>query len=266
METHNVVVRRIRVLRGPNIYAYMPVLHIIMDVGPYDELPSSDFPGFTERLTAWLPGLQKHECSLKRPGGFMERLQRGTYLPHICEHVTLELQSLMGFNVTFGRARGTVERGVYNVVIAYKEEEPVRAAFETALRLTLAAMHDEPFDIKAELERLLTIADEYRLGPSTGAIVTAARRRGIPVLRLTPQGSLIQLGYGVHQKRVQASETSMTSSIAVDLCQEKPFTNAILRRVGVPVPEGQTVKSAAEAWDVAQGIGLPVVVKPADGN
>src|SRR5690606_33182173 len=104
-----------------------PVLHIIMDIGPYEEQPSSDFPGFVERITDWLPGLQKHECSLGYPGGFIERLHRGTYLAHICEHITLELQNLMGFSVSFGRARGTGKTGVYQVVIAYKEEEPARA-------------------------------------------------------------------------------------------------------------------------------------------
>src|SRR5690606_5102948 len=148
---NRVVVREMRVLRGPNLYAYMPALQITMDIGPYEELPSNVFPGFVERLVNWLPGLHKHECSLKRPGGFIERLERGTYLGHIVEHITLELQSLMGFRVAFGRARGTGERGVYRVIIEYKEEEPARAAFETALRLTLAAMHDEPFDIQAEL-------------------------------------------------------------------------------------------------------------------
>lgn len=263
---NRVVVREMRVLRGPNLYAYMPALQITMDIGPYEELPSNVFPGFVERLVNWLPGLHKHECSLKRPGGFIERLERGTYLGHIVEHITLELQSLMGFRVAFGRARGTGERGVYRVIIEYKEEEPARAAFETALRLTLAAMHDEPFDIQAELERLLTIADEYRLGPSTAAIVAAAKRRNIPIMRITPNRGLVQLGYGVYQRRIQASETSLTSSIAVDLCQEKLLTNHMLRRVGVPVPEGEIVKSAAEAWEVAQALGLPVVVKPADGN
>src|SRR5215203_4831517 len=169
MKTHGVDVRAIGVLCGPNLYAYMPVLQITLDIGPYEEQPSNTFPGFVERLVAWLPGLQKHECSLKRPGGFVERLERGTYLGHIVEHITLELQSLMGFNVSYGRARGTGERGVYRVIIEYKEEEPARAAFATALRLTLAAMHDEPFDMAAELEALLTLADEYRLGPSTAA-------------------------------------------------------------------------------------------------
>jgi len=266
MKTHGVDVRSLRVLRGPNLYAYMPVLHIVMDIGPYEDRPSNSFPGFVERLTTWLPGLQKHECSVGRPGGFIERLRRGTYLGHITEHITLELQGLMGFDVAFGRARGTGEHGVYNVLIAYREEEPAKAAFETALRLVLAAMHDEPFNLDAELERLLEIADEHRLGPSTDAIVRAARRRHIPVLRLTPGGSLIQLGYGVYQKRIMASETSNTSAIAVDICQEKPLTNRMLRAVGVPVPDGGTVRSSDDAWNVAQEIGLPVVVKPENGN
>jgi len=263
---YGVQVQNIRVLRGASIYAYMPILHITLDVGPYDLQGSDSFPGFTERLVAWLPGLQKHECSLGHPGGFIERLQRGTYLGHIAEHVTLELQTLMGFDVSFGRARGTGKPGIYTVLIAYKEEEPARQAFDTALRLTLAAMHDLPFDIEAETEHLLAVADKYRLGPSTGAIVDAARKRGIPVLRLTPTGGLVQLGYGVHQRRIQASETSFTSAITVDICQDKLMTNRLLRTVGVLVPEGRTVQTADEAWEVAEAVGLPVVVKPVDGN
>lgn len=263
---HGVEIRSIKALRGPNLYAYMPVLHIVLDVGRYEELPSSDIPGFTERLVAWLPGLEKHECSVGHPGGFIERLKRGTYLAHITEHVTIELQGMVGFEVTFGRARGTGERGVYDVVIAYKEEEPARVAFDMALRLTLAAMNDQPFDLPAELEHLMNVSDEYRLGPSTAAIVRAARKRSIPVLRLTPTSSLVQLGYGVYQRRIQASETSYTSAIAVEMCQEKTLTNGMLSRVGVPVPEGRAVSSEDEAWETAQDIGLPVVVKPEDGN
>jgi cyanophycin synthetase len=266
MRSDDVTVRSVRVLRGPNLYAYMPVLHIVLDTGPYEERPSNSFPGFVDRLATWLPGIRTHQCSLGRPGGFVERLERGTYLAHIAEHVTLELQGVMGFDVSFGRARGTGERGVYDVIIAYKEEEPAKAAFETALRLVLAAMHDEPFDVAAEIEALLKIAEEYRLGPSTAAIVSAARRRGIPVVRLTPKEGLVQLGYGKYQKRIRASETSNTSAIAVDMCQEKPLTNMMLRTVGVPVPDGRAVRSEDEAWQAAREIGLPVVVKPEDGN
>src|SRR5690242_6829809 len=194
MEAHGVVVRATKVLRGPNIAAYMPVIHVTLDIGPYEDHPSTDCPGFVERLTAWLPGLAAHECGVGRPGGFVERLRGGTYLGHIVEHVTLELQNMIGFPVAFGRARGAGERGGYPVVFAYKEEQPALAAFATALRLTLAAMHDEPFDIAAELAALHDLADTYRLGPSTAAIVAAARARKIPVLRLTPTDSLVQLG------------------------------------------------------------------------
>jgi cyanophycin synthetase len=266
MESHDVAIRALRVLRGPNLYAYMPVSHIILDIGPYEDRPSHTWPGFVDRLTAWLPDLHTHQCGLGYPGGFIKRLQRGTYLPHICEHVTLALQNLMGFDVAFGRARGTGEPGVYRVVIAYQEEEPARAAFATALRLTLAAMHDEPFDFAAELEQLQHTADLYRLGPSTAAVVKAARARKIPVLRLLPTESLVQLGYGVHQKRIRASETCLTSEIAVGICQEKPLTNALLRAVGVPVPEGLTVRSAEAAWHAAQELGVPVVIKPDAGS
>src|SRR3954452_7115503 len=266
METHGVTVRATQVWRGPNIVAYMPVIRVTLDIGPYEEHPSTDFPGFVERLTSWLPGIATHECGLGRPGGFVERLRSGTYLAHIVEHISLELQNLIGFPVSFGRARGTGERGVYTVVFAYKEEQPAKAAFATALRLTLAAMHDEPFDLPAELASLVDIADEYRLGPSTAAIVASARARRIPVLRVTPKASLVQLGYGVYQKRIRASETSNTSAIAVDACQEKPLTNQMLRVVGVPVPDGRPVASAVEAWEVARQVGLPVVVKPESGN
>src|SRR5215218_5209219 len=213
IHAHGITIREMRALREHNLYAYMPVLRVLLDIGPYIDHPSDEMPGFTERLTSWLPGLAQHECSVGRPGGFIERLRRGTYLPHICEHVCLELQGLMGFDVTFGRARNGGEPGVYQIVISYEEEEPAKAAFDTALRLTLAAMHDEPFDVAAELEALLSVAEEYRLGPSTAAIVAAARRRSIPVVRLTPREGLVQLGYGVHQKRIRASETSNTSAI-----------------------------------------------------
>ena len=266
MSSHGVTIRRMQALRGPNLYAYKPVLRVELDIGPFEERPSDTFPGFVERLTAWLPGLHRHECSVGKPGGFVERLRRGTWLAHITEHVTIELQNEMGFNVAYGRARGAGQRGVYNVVVAYEEEEPAREAFRTALAMTLAAMMDEAYDAPAALERLREMADDYRMGPSTRAIVDAARRRGIPVRRLTPTGSLVQLGYGVHQKRILASQTSDTSALAVEICQEKPLTNRVLRNVGISVPEGQTVRSADEAWEVAQDLGLPVILKPEAGN
>ena len=126
-----VEVRGIRVLRGPNLYAYMPVLEVALAIGPYEDRPSNSLPGFVDRLITWLPSLCKHGCSLGRPGGFVERLRTGTYLPHIVEHVTLALQEQMGFDVSFGRARGTGEPGVYRVLIAYREEEPAHMGCST---------------------------------------------------------------------------------------------------------------------------------------
>lgn len=265
-KTQSVIIHDFRFLRGPNLYAYKPVMKIIMDIGSYEHQPSDKFPGFVERITAVLPDLQKHECGLHKPGGFIERLQTGTYLGHIVEHITLELQTMVGFPVSYGRARSTKTPGVYTVVIAYQEEEPAKAAFDMALRLTLATMHDHPFDFLKEFENLQMVADRYRLGPSTAAIVQAARARRIPIIRLGEQDSLVQFGYGIHQKRIQASETSKTSQIAVELCQQKSLTSRMLRTVGVPVPHGQVVRSAEEACKVAQELGFPVVVKPEDGN
>ncbi|HEU5089759.1 MAG TPA: hypothetical protein VFT99_20025, partial [Roseiflexaceae bacterium] len=195
--TSGVAIRSIRFLRGPNLFAHTPVLQAVIDIGEYETRPSTDFPGCVERLTAWLPGLADHTCSVGRSGGFLERLRRGTYLAHIVEHLALELQCLMGFDVTFGRAPATNEPGVYQVIVAYVEQEPAREAFGTALRAALAAFHDTPFDAPAEIARLQAFADDYRLGPSTAAIVQAAQDRSIPVLRLTDMGSLVQLGYGV---------------------------------------------------------------------
>ena len=266
MDIDGIVIRSMRALRGPNLYAYMPVLLIELDVRDYEHCGSDEFPGFPERLVSWLPGLKRHECSPEHPGGFVERLYRGTYFGHIAEHVCLELQNLIGFPVHFGRTRGTGKPGIYRVVVEYKEEEPARAAFETAVRLVLAAMHGQPFALEEELEHLYRLAEEYGLGPSTGAIVEAARRRDVPVIRLRSTGGLAQLGWGIYQKRIWASETFVTSLIAVDICQDKPLTNDILSRVGVPVPEGTIASSADETWEMAQKVGLPVVVKPIDGN
>lgn len=259
-------VQSFRFLHGPNLYARQPVMVAILAIGSYEDKPSTFFPGFTERLTAWLPDLQEHRCSIGRPGGFIERLRSGTYLGHITEHVALELVGMIGLPAFFGRTRGTGELGVYRVVIACSEDALARPTFDAALEMVLAAMNDQPFDVAGRLKRLQALAGEVRLGPSTAAIAEAARARDIPVLRLTPAGNLLQLGWGVYQKRIQAAETGLTSSLAVSICQEKPLTNLMLRDAGVPVPDGETVRTARGAWSAARRLGLPVVVKPADGN
>jgi cyanophycin synthetase len=261
-------VQRIRVLSGPNIWAYRPVLEVWLDIGQFEYQPSNEIPGFTDRLAAAIPTLWEHRCSEGRPGGFLERLRQGTYMGHILEHNILELQVLAGMDVGFGRTRGTGRTGEYRVVVDYKDEEAGRLAVDLALRLVAAITADPPqtLDLKPEIEEIRRVAEDNMLGPSTLAIVDAARARGIPVLRLTERRSLVQLGQGKHARWIQASETSKTPNLSVEIAQDKELTKELLGRVGVPVPEGYVIEELAEAWPIAQRRGLAVVIKPKDGN
>ncbi len=258
-------IRKVLALRGPNIWANKPVLEAWVDLGPFKDTSSDEMPGFNDRLMGWLPSLVEHRCSVGERGGFFQRLRRGTYLAHILEHVTLELESLAGTPVGFGRARETSEDGVYKVAVAYKEEELGRACLATGHRLCLAAVHDTPFDVAAEVQKLRELAYDVCLGPSTNSIVQAAVARGIPFRRLN-SGSLVQLGYGARQRRVWTAETDRTGSIAESIAQDKQLTRGLLRAIGVPVPEGRPVNDAEDAWVAAQEIAAPVVVKPQYGN
>ncbi|MBX7166865.1 MAG: cyanophycin synthetase, partial [Pirellulales bacterium] len=257
--------RRVRALRGPNVWANFPVLEALVDLGPWKDSPSDELPGFNERLMRWLPSMIEHRCSVGERGGFFERLRRGTYQAHILEHVTLELQTLAGTEVGFGRARETDEEGVYRVAIEYEEEDLARAALETGRRLCLAAIEDRPFDVQDEIAKLRIVAQRVCLGPSTRSIVRAAQARGVPFFRLN-DGSLVQLGYGARQRRILAAETDRTGAIAESIAQDKELTKSLLRAGGIPVPDGRQVTSAADAWTAACDIGLPVVVKPKDGS
>lgn len=258
-------IREIRALRGPNIWLRRPVLEVWVDLGPLRDMASNEIPGFNDRLMAWLPGMVEHRCSIGERGGFFIRLRRGTYLAHILEHVTLELEDRVGTPCGFGRARETQQPGLYKVAIEYKEEAVGRACLETAYRLCLAAVYDHPFDIQAELARLRDLADRVCLGPSTMAIVEAARQRNIPFRRLNT-GSLVQLGYGTKQRRIWTAETDQTSAIAESIAQDKELTKSLLRAAGVPVPAGRRVHSPEDAWAAAQELNCPVVVKPVDAN
>jgi cyanophycin synthetase len=258
-------IRKVLVLRGPNYWANFPVLEAWVDLGPLKDSPSDELPGFNDRLMAWLPTMIEHRCSIGERGGFFERLRRGTYQAHILEHVALELQSLAGDEVGFGRTRETAEEGVYKVALEYLEEAVGKAALEAARDLCLAAVYDKPFEVAESIRQLRSLAQRSRLGPSTKSIVDAALARGIPARRLN-SGSLVQLGYGARSRRILAAETDRTGAIAESIAQDKELTRTLLRAVGVPVPEGRAVESAADAWAAAQEIGLPVVVKPQFGN
>ena len=261
----DIVIRKMRHLRGPNIWTYRPVIEAIVDIGELEQFPSNTLPGFYERLTAWLPGLIEHRCSVGRRGGFLMRLRDGTWPGHILEHVALELQTLAGMKTGFGKARMTFEPNVYKVVIRTRNEAVGRLALESARDLVMAAINDKPYDVAAIVARLTDMVDRRCLGPSTASIVDAAAERGIPAIRLN-DGNLVQLGHGAAQRRIWTAETDRTSAIAEGISRDKDMTKQLLAAAGVPVPEGRIVESADAAWDAAEDIGLPVAVKPLDGN
>lgn len=255
----------VRALRGPNVWARFPVLEAWVDLGALKDSPSNELVGFNERLMNWLPTMVEHRCGIGEHGGFFQRLRDGTYQAHVLEHVAIELQSLAGAPVGFGRARETAKEGVYRVVVEYDDERLARACLEVARNLCLAAVEGETLDVVGEIARLRELGHESRLGPSTRSIIEAAKERGIPALRLS-EGNLVQFGHGARQRRILATETDGTRAIGETVAQDKDLTRSLLRRIGVPVPEGRTVESAHEAWEAALEIGPPVVVKPRYGS
>lgn len=256
---------RINYLRGPNIWTYRPVLEVWLDLGALEDHPSNTLPGFNERLTRWLPALIEHHCGVGERGGFLQRLEAGTWCGHVLEHIVIELLNLSGMPTGFGQTRSTSQRGIYRMVFRARDESVARVALEQGHRLIMAAINDQPFDVAAAVARVRTEVDDQYLGPSTACIVTAASDRGIPHIRLN-DGNLVQLGYGAAQRRIWTAESEFTSAIAEGIASDKDLTKSLLSSCGVPVPEGRIVDSPEEAWEAAQDIGLPVVVKPSDGN
>jgi len=254
-------------LRGPNLWTYRPVMEAWVDIGVLEDSPSNTLPGFNERLTTLLPTLIEHRCSYGEHGGFLKRLEDGTWPAHILEHVTLELQNLAGMPGGFGKARSTSQRGVYKVAVRSWHADISRQALLYGRDLIMAAINATAFDVPAAVAHLAQMADRLLLGPSTQAIVEAAtaKQRRIPAIRLN-EGNLVQLGYGIHSRRIWTAETDATSAIAEGISSDKALTNTLLRACGVPVPEGSIVKNITEAWEEAQSIDAPVAIKPVDGN
>ncbi|TFW19797.1 cyanophycin synthetase [Duganella callida] len=262
----DIEVLRVTYLRGPNIWTYRPVIEAWLDIGELENFPSNLLPGLYERLTAILPGLIVHRCGVGEHGGFLERLRDGTYAGHILEHVVLELQNLAGMKTGFGKTREiSPDSGLYKMAFRTRQEEVGRAALAAGRDLLMAMIEDKPYDLDATVARLTDMVESLCLGPSTGNIVDAAGVRKIPFIRLT-DGNLVQLGYGSAQRRIWTAETEQTSAIAEGIASDKDLTKTLISSCGVPVPEGQLVTNAAEAWEAAQDIGLPVVLKPYDGN
>jgi len=256
---------RISQLRGPNLWTFRPTLEVWLDLGPLEQWPSNRLPGFNARLTGLLPGLAEHHCGVGERGGFLQRLDEGTWAGHMLEHVIIELLNLAGLPTGFGQTRETSRRGIYRMVIRSRDEQVTRAALHAGHALLMAAINDRPHDVDASVARIREVLDRCWLGPSTQAIVAAATERGIPHLRLN-DGNLVQLGQGARQRRIWTAETDLTSAIAEGISRDKSLTKQLLAACGLPVPEGQRVDSADEAWEAAQSIGLPVAVKPRDGN
>ena len=223
-------------LRGPNIWTYRPVLEAWVDIGELEECPSNTIPGFVERLCAWLPSLSEHRCSYGEPGGFVRRLQEGTWPAHILEHVTLELQNIAGMPGGFGRARETGVRGVYKVVVRAWHEDVTRACLHAARDLVMAAIEDTPFDMAATHERLREIAVKHLPGPNTACIIDAAtdKERGIPAIRLSTD-NLMQLGYGSRQRRIWAAQSDRTSAIAQGIARDPELSARLLESCGLPI-------------------------------
>lgn len=255
--------RKVLALRGPNVWARFPVLEAWVDLGSQSALSPTNAANFYQRLKGWLPSLGDRSSKLNGKDTSAARTE--TNLAHILENVALELQIYTAAPVEFACTAETADPRVYRVAVQYSEEGHGRACLALAHELCLAAFHDRPFNPALKIERLRWLYNEAAFGPSTKAIVQAARDRGIPIHRLCEE-SLTQLGDGVHQRRFRTAVTDQTGAIGHHIAQYKDLTKSFLRQVGVPVPEGRAVTSAEDAWEAAREVGLPVVVKPQDGN
>jgi cyanophycin synthetase len=254
------------VLNGPNYWSYRPCVWMRIDLGPFAEKPSSEIRGFAEKLVKLLPGLQEHHCSEGAPGGFLKRVAEGTWLGHVAEHVAIEIQQEVGINVSYGRTRETKTPGVYNLVYEMEEERVGVRAGKLALDVVehCAGLEVE-LDLPTSLDRLRRTRERWALGPSTRSIVAVAAARGIPHLRLNDR-SLVMLGTGVHQKRIQATIASTTAHLGVEIAGDKSLTKTLLGDNGVPVPKGSVAADEDEAVEIAASLGWPVVVKPLDAS
>ncbi len=254
-----------RALRGPNRYSRHPAMFMLLDIGEFEEEPTDTLPGFTDRLIRLVPSLQGHRCSVGSPGGFIQRLRRGTWVGHVVEHIMLELQCLAGMEVGFGKTYDTAQPGIYKVVCRYRVESAGLFAGVEAVALVESVIADRPYDLDSTLEKLRELREKDMLGPSTASIVEEAKRRGIPTQRLNDE-SFIQLGYGAKQRRIQATLTDRTSALGVEIADEKDRTKRLLAENGIPTPAGSIAFSLEDAIRVAGEIGFPVAVKPEIGN
>lgn len=260
-------IEKIQALRGPNIWSIRrkKLIQMRLDLEEMEDFPTNKIEGFRERIEQLMPSLISHRCSEGTRGGFFHRIETGTWMGHVIEHIALEIQTLAGMETGFGRTRETKSPGVYNVVFDYIEENAGVYAAEQAVEIALALIENKEYDINACIQKLKEIRERVRLGPSTGSIVEEAVSRKIPWIRLG-SNSLVQLGYGINQQRFQATITGNTSSIAVDIACNKELTKRMLHDAAIPVPMGDLIVDEEDLQRVIKKIGYPIVIKPLDGN
>jgi cyanophycin synthetase len=261
------IIKEINAMRGPNYWSVRrhKLIVMVLDLEEMEDRPSNLVEGFLGRLQSLFPSMQTHRCSVGEPGGFFQRVSEGTWMGHIIEHIALEIQSLAGMEVGFGRTRSYGEHGVYNVVFDYQEEAVGKFAAKAAVAICQALIDGTSYSLEADIQRMRELREEVRLGPSTGSIIEEAVLRGIPWIRLNKH-SLCQLGYGENQKRIQATVTSETSSIGVELACDKEDTKHLLEQAEVPVPKGEIIRRESSLNETCSYVGFPLVIKPVDGN
>jgi cyanophycin synthetase len=260
-------IEEIKILRGPNYWSVRrpKLIQMKLDLEELEQRPTNTIEGFRERLENLFPSMYSHRCSVGKPGGFFQRVDEGTWMGHVIEHIALELQTLAGMNCGFGRTRGTGKEGEYYVVFNYMEEDAGVYAAKASVRIAQSLVDGSSYDLSEDIQRLREIREDTRLGPSTGCIVEEAAKRGIPYIRLNKQ-SLVQLGYGVHQKRIRATIASTTSNIAVDIACDKEETKNLLEAAEIPVPKGTVIRTEVGLEEAVAKFGYPLVIKPIDGN
>lgn len=257
----------IKVTNGPNYWSVKrhKLVVMLLDIGELEEKPTDKIPGFAERIKALLPSMVSHRCSEGVEGGFWTRVEKGTWMGHVIEHIALEIQTLAGMECGFGRTRDAGRTGLYHVVFSYYEAKAGIYAAKAAVRIAEALIAGDDYDLEYDIQKLREIREDERLGPSTGSIVEEAIRRKIPYIRLN-RHSLVQLGYGINQKRIRATIASTTGSIAVELACDKEETKELLEAAQIPVPKGAIVYDDIDLERAVNRIGYPIVTKPVAGN
>ena len=257
----------IKAMRGPNYWSIRrhKLIVMVLDLEDLEQKPTNKIDGFSERLQKLFPGMYEHRCSKGCPGGFFQRVDEGTWMGHVIEHIALEIQCLAGMDVGFGRTRTYGEEGVYFVVFDFIEEKVGRYAAKAAFRIAQALIDGEDYNLEEDIQEMREIRQYEGLGPSTASIIAEAESRNIPWLRLNKY-SLCQLGYGSNQKRIQATVTSQTSSIGVELACDKDDTKHLLEQAEVPIPKGDIIRTERGLKEVIDDIGYPIVIKPVNGN